>query len=286
MPDDRRLDDATERPDPVDPTIEDVRRFWDASPLGVGFVRGEVGSLAWFREFDRLKTHYGLLGAIEMFAPPSLNGKRVLDIGCGPGFWARHLIPLGADYTGIDISPRSVELARRSLELYGLRGTIQIGNAEALPFDDASMDAVVSEGVIHHTPDTQACIDEIYRVLRPGGRAAVSVYYRSAVLRSRALFVIATRAMKTLGLVLPGRGREAMADAATPEAFVRMYDGADNPIGKAYTTPELRKAFHRFTTITSRRYFPPPVGGITALPAPLRRAAARVGLMVVVVAYK
>jgi SAM-dependent methyltransferase len=270
----------------VDPTIEDVRQFWDACPLGVGFVRGEVGSEAWFREFDRLKTNYGLLGALETFAPPSLKGKRVLDVGCGPGFWARLLIPLGADYTGIDVSPRSVELARRSLELYGLRGTVQIGNAEALPFDDASMDAVVSEGVIHHTPDTQACIDEIYRVLRPGGRAAVSVYYRSPVLRSRMLFALATGTMKTLRLVLPGRGREAMADAATPEAFVRMYDGADNPIGKAYTMPELRKAFHRFTTISFRRYFPPPVGGIQALPAPLRLAVSRVGLMVVVVAYK
>lgn len=270
----------------MDPTIDDVRRFWDTLPLGVGFIPEDVGSAEWFREFDRVKANFGLLGVLETFAPATLRGKRVLDVGCGPGFWARHLIPMGADYEGIDVSPRSVELARRSLELSGQRGRIRTANAESLPFDAESFDAVISEGVIHHTPDTQACIDEIYRVLRPGGRAAVSVYFRPAVLRSPVLFALARRAMRTLGVLQTGRGREGMADATTAEAFVRMYDGADNPIGKAYSHAEFRQAFGRFSAVTSRRYFIPYVRGYVALPAPVRRLIARLGLMVVVVAHK
>jgi SAM-dependent methyltransferase len=268
-------------------TIEDVRRFWDAMPLGVDSVAREPGSAEWFAEFDRLKRSYALLGILETFVPAALRGQRVLDVGCGPGFWARHLIRIGAIYTGIDISTRSVELAKRSLDLDGLHGNVLIGNAEALPFANDCFDAIVSEGVIHHTPDTQACIDEIYRVLRPGGRAAISVYLRTAMLRSPPLFALTTGAMRLFGLGLAGRGRESMAAAATPDAFVRMYDGVDNPIGKAYTRSELHRAFRAFPTITTTRYFMPPVSPLVALPPVVRRMISRLcGLMVVVVAHK
>ena len=268
-------------------TIEDVRRFWDALPLGVGIIAQEPASAEWIAEFDHAKRNYALAGVLETFAPATLQGQRVLDVGCGPGFWARHLIRMGADYTGIDISARSVDLARRSLDVGGLRGNVLTANAEALPFEDESFQKVVSEGVVHHTPATQACIDEIYRVLEPGGRAAVSVYLRTAMLRSRSLFALTMGAMKLFGVGLAGRGRESMASAVTPEAFVRMYDGADNPIGKAYTRAELHRAFRAFSTVTTKRYFMPPVSPLISLPAPLRRMISRLcGLMVVVVAHK
>ncbi len=268
-------------------TIDDVRRFWDEIPLGVGFIALEPGTAEWFVEFDRLKRSYALLGMLETFAPGTLQDQRVLDVGCGPGFWARHLIGMGAKYTGIDISARSVELARRSLDTYGLNGTVLTANAEALPFEGGSFQAIVSAGVVHHTPDTQACIDEIFRVLQPGGRAAVSVYFRTAMLRSRSLFALTTGAMRLLGVGLAGRGRESMAHAVTPEAFVCMYDGADNPIGKAYTRAEVYRLFRAFSAVTTRRYFMPPVGPLVALPAPLRRIISRLcGLMLVVVAHK
>jgi ubiquinone/menaquinone biosynthesis C-methylase UbiE len=269
----------------MEPTIEDVRRFWDSAPLGVGVVRGEVGSKEWFQEFDRIKTNFGLLGVLDAFAPASLRGQRVLDVGCGPGFWARHLTRLGVDYVGIDISPRSVALARRSLELHGLRGRIEVGNAEALPFDDESFDAVISEGVIHHTPDTRACIDEIHRVLRPGGRAAVSVYHRGLLLRSPLLFALTKGVMRAADIVQRGRGREAMIATSNADAFVRMAM-AREPGRKGVHGAEFRDAFDRFLTATSCRYFFPMVRGIGTLPVPLRRAVVKVGLMVLVVAHK
>lgn len=270
------------------PTIDEVRRFWNSQPLGLGYVRGEIGSKEWLAHFDHLKANYGLIGVLDTFTPDELRGKHVLDVGCGPsGFWARRLDRIGAVYSGIDISDKSVALGREAVRPLGLAEAIRVGNAEALPFHDNAFDAVVSEGVIHHTPNTQACIDEIYRVLKPGGRAAVSVYYRVALLRYPTLFGITKWVMRTAGAVTPGRGREGMPDVKTADDFVRMYDGAGNPIGKAYTKQELRQAFGRFQSIEFHRYFMPPVPQLLCLPEFARRIFARFGgLMILVVARK
>ncbi len=255
-------------------------------PLGVDFVPHRVGTREWFTETDRIKKNHGLLGCLHDWAPTDIRGKRVLDVGCGPGFWARLLIPMGAIYSGVDISPRSVALANRSLALFGLKGSIQVGNAEALDFPDGHFDRVISEGVIHHSPDTQACIDEIHRVLKPGGLATVSVYYRVYPLRSTACFRLAKAAMRVVGLIQTGRGRETMVDASTPEEFVRLYDGKSNPIGKAYTRPELRAAFRRFSKLAFKRYFLPYSRPILMLPKAARRILSRLGLMIMVSAEK
>lgn len=267
-------------------TVQDVRSFWDSSPIGTGFIHGEIGSVGWFREFDRVKRDYGLLGCLDEWAPSDLSGKRVLDVGCGIGFWARLLIPMGVDYNGIDISPRTVELARRSLALFELTGNIREGNAEHIDFPDASFDRVISEGVIHHTPDTQACIGEIYRVLKPGGVAAVSVYYKVPLLRSAVAFKAAKKFMRITGLIQTGRGREDMVSADDPDSFVRMYDGLHNPIGKAYTKAELQSAFSSFSDIKFVQYFLPYSRPVVMLPRAIRRVLSRMGLMMLVIARK
>lgn len=267
-------------------TIDDVRAFWDSSPLGTGFIPHEAGSIEWFNEFDRIKRDYGLLGCLDSWAPSDLHDKRVLDIGCGTGFWARLLIPMGVDYYGIDISACSVELAKSSLELYGLKGALQTGNAESLDFPDTSFDRVISEGVIHHTPNTQACIEEIYRVLKPGGVAAVSVYYKVPLLRSPIAFSAVKTGMRLTGLIQTGRGRESMLNAADPDSFVRMYDGLNNPIGKAYTKQELRSAFSQFSSARFVQYFLPYSKPVVILPGIVRRLLSRMGLMMLVIARK
>ncbi len=270
----------------INATIDDVRQFWDSSPLGTDFIPHEVGTLDWFMEFDRIKRNYGLIGTFDDWAPRNLQGKRVLDVGCGPGFMARLLIPRGAEYVGIDISQKSVGLAKRSLELLGLKGTLKVGNAEELEFEDSTFDYVVSEGVIHHTPDTQACINQIHRVLVPGGQAAVSVYYKTLLLRSPLAFRLAQIGMRAGGFVLDGRGREGMVRADTPENFVRMYDGISNPLGKAYTRSDLLNAFSAFSDIRMKRYFQPFIGPIVALPKFARLGLSKMGLMMLTIATR
>ena len=90
------------------PTIDEVRRFWNSQPLGLGYVRGEIGSKEWLAHFDHLKANYGLIGVLDTFTPDELRGKHVLDVGCGPsGFWARRLDRIGA--TSIVIQPTEDE---------------------------------------------------------------------------------------------------------------------------------------------------------------------------------
>jgi len=83
----------------------------------------------------------------------------------------------GARLTGIDLTPRAVEHTRRRLALFGLSSDLSVGDAEALEFPDASFDVVYSWGVLHHSPDTPGAIDEVWRVLKPGGIARIMIYH-------------------------------------------------------------------------------------------------------------
>jgi ubiquinone/menaquinone biosynthesis C-methylase UbiE len=109
------------------------------------------------------------------------GGTRVLDVGCGQGIDVANYAMAGARVTGLDLTPRHVELARAHLEALGLEAEIVEGDAERLPFADERFDRVSSNGVLHHTPDMPAALRELRRVLRPGGEARVIVYNRSSL---------------------------------------------------------------------------------------------------------
>ena len=101
-------------------------------------------------------------------------GEHVLDIGCGAGMdtlVAAQMVGAGGTVTGIDMTPAMVAKARRSVAETGLANvTIVEGSAEDLPFESASFDVVISNGVIDLIPDKDAVFSEIARALRPGGR--------------------------------------------------------------------------------------------------------------------
>ncbi len=102
-----------------------------------------------------------------------VDGRRVLDAGCGSGLLASALRANGAQVTGFDGSPAMVELARNRL---GAGVDIQVADlAEPLPFDDAEFDDVVASLVLHYLADWDAPLAEMRRVLRPGGRLLLSV---------------------------------------------------------------------------------------------------------------
>jgi arsenite methyltransferase len=101
-------------------------------------------------------------------------GEDVLDVGSGAGMdtlIAAQMVGPTGSVTGIDMTPEMVAKARGSIGEMGLGNvTIVEGSAEHLPFDDASFDVVISNGVIDLVPDKDAVFSEITRVLRPGGR--------------------------------------------------------------------------------------------------------------------
>ena len=97
-----------------------------------------------------------------------------MDLGCGAGtdllIAAQMTGPTGR-VIGVDMTATMLERARRSATEMGLRNVeLHESLVEALPLDDASVDVVISNGVIDLVPDKDAVLDEIDRVLRPGGR--------------------------------------------------------------------------------------------------------------------
>ena len=106
------------------------------------------------------------------------EGERVLDLGSGAGtdsLVAAQMVGPEGSVTGIDMTPKMLAKARGAAAVLGV-GNVEFveGEAEHLPFPDASFDVVVSNGVIDLIPDKDAVFAELYRVLAPGGRMQIA----------------------------------------------------------------------------------------------------------------
>jgi len=157
----------------------ETQRQWNADPCGAATAPGlEPGSAEFFRkvEAERYETYAPWLKDAVDF--PSFAGLRVLEIGPGLGTDHLQIARAGARTYATDLTVAHLQFTRRRFALEGLVTRLTRGDAERLPFADASFDAVYSFGVLHHTPDTQAAIDEVRRVLRPSGFAVVGLYHR------------------------------------------------------------------------------------------------------------
>jgi SAM-dependent methyltransferase len=100
-----------------------------------------------------------------------VDGLRVLDLGCGDGELTFMLLDAGARVTALDISPAMVELARGRLARYrpGAHADLVVAPAETTGLPDASFDVIVGKFILHHV-DLKRAVDELVRLLRPGGR--------------------------------------------------------------------------------------------------------------------
>lgn len=168
---------TTVDPNAADPTIDTVRDYWNRRPCNIRHSRQEVGTREYFDEVEARK--YFVEPHIPGFADfPRWAGKRVLEIGCGIGTDAVNFARAGAHYSAIELSEVSLDVARRRFEVFGLKGDLRHLNGEELSasFPAESFDLVYSFGVIHHTPNPRAVIEEARRVVRPDGELRFMVY--------------------------------------------------------------------------------------------------------------
>ncbi len=123
---------------------------------------------------------FGPWTAVLLDAAQPAPGARVLDVACGTGIAARTVAPqvgVGGRVVGLDVSPVMLAVARRAmLPPDAAPGAWVRGSAQALPFPAATFDLVLCQQGLQFFPDGAAAVREMRRVLRPGGRAVLSVY--------------------------------------------------------------------------------------------------------------
>ena len=166
------------------PTLDSAKQAaieqWTSDPCGSAEGDTGLGTREYFLDLIAMRDGYAPWMARALDYAGSA-GLRVLDVGCGQGIDVARYAQAGAAVTGIDLTPRHVELARAHVAALGLSAQIEQADAERLRFPDASFDRVSSNGVLHHTPDMPAALAEIRRVLRPGGEARIIVYNRNSL---------------------------------------------------------------------------------------------------------
>lgn len=160
-------------------SLNDIKYFWSKHPCGSD-TSSNSDKKKFFIEVERYR--YNKIRSIkEMAEFESYNDKKVLEVGCGIGTDGRQFIQSGAIYTGINLDEGSTNYAREAFNLFGLKGKLCVMNAEELDFENNSFDHIYSHGVIHHSPNTEKIVQEMYRVLKPGGTINIMIYNKSSI---------------------------------------------------------------------------------------------------------
>ena len=165
------------------------REWWESHPMRYDWNDGvpyQEFSKEFYREIDRR-----FFSQVELYAPSkkipfdwlidfdSLNTRDVLEIGVGNGSHAQLLAEHAKSFTGIDLTEYAVKSTSERMRVFGLDASVRQMDAEQLQFPDNSFDLIWTWGVIHHSANTRKILEEMRRVLRPGGEALVMVYHRT-----------------------------------------------------------------------------------------------------------
>lgn len=158
--------------------IEKIQEYWNHRIHDLEMTAHPVGTKAFFEDLDEYrfdKLHY--LPKLVDFG--SFKHQRLLEVGCGIGTDLVRFAKGGARVTGVDLAQTAIELARKNFELNGVTPEeLRVANGEALPYGDATFDAVYGHGVIQYTANAPQLIGEMHRVLKPGGTGIFMVYNR------------------------------------------------------------------------------------------------------------
>jgi SAM-dependent methyltransferase len=177
------------------PSNADVQKYWDERVDDTRLSTDAPGTPGYFAAMAayRYAKHGYLPGLIgfEKWA-----GRDVLDVGCGAGIDLVHLARAGARATGVELSLRSLELARRYLGVASLDARLVQADGARLPFEEGSFDLVLCHGVLPFASDPAGIVSECRRVLRPAGLALFVAYNRHSWMG----------ALRALSIVAPGHG--------------------------------------------------------------------------------
>lgn len=231
-------------------TKNDIQAFWgDTCKQWYDPLVGTLDAKKLIEHLDNLKelfTIYKHLAVTEMNLR-QIKGLRILEVGSGGGGHSALFKHHGADVTSIDITPARVFSTAKLLTLLaGNSGAAFNADAENLPFQDNAFDLVYSNGVIHHSENTEKCLAEIFRVLKPGGKAIIMLYSRHS-------------ATYWLNLVVHGILSGDIFKYPEAEWIGRMTEGrpkyqeTKNSITRVYSKKEIFKLFRDWRMLSLRK---------------------------------
>jgi ubiquinone/menaquinone biosynthesis C-methylase UbiE len=218
--------------DVLKPDVERISNYWNSHTLGLQYLTDKsltVGSPEFFAHIRPWMNPYKfpwIMARIQCEAQ-TLKGKHLLEIGCGMGYDSLEFLKSGVRVTATDLTENAVRLTRRHFELEGVQPQdVRTANALTLPFADNHFDAVWANGVLHATGDTPKAVQEVHRVLKPGGRAIICHFYRKP----------------SWMLMIHRLGLENIE-----------FKEEDPPVNEFYTEREIKAMFERFNIIELAR---------------------------------
>jgi ubiquinone/menaquinone biosynthesis C-methylase UbiE len=165
-------------------TVNNVHDYWNTHTLGFQYVTDqsiEPGTPEFFAHIRPWMNPYKFPWIMERIDREAklLKGKHLLEIGCGMGYDSLEFLKRGVRVTATDLTPNAVKMTLQHFAVENVTAEdVRTANALDLPFEDNTFDAVWSNGVLHATGDTRRAVQEARRVLKPGGRAIISHFYR------------------------------------------------------------------------------------------------------------
>jgi len=221
-----------------------VRHYWENHPLYSHELQDFNRDIdETFTKIDNIKKEDVEKFALAYWQFDKFRGKKLLDVGCGPGWISYNYLKNGTTVYSFDITYKASSFTKNILDKFGSPKVCQ-ADAEHIPFKDDYFDIIVSSGVLHHTPNILKTFQECYRVLRPKGCAKITLYYKGT-LHKGPIFKFILNLMKLLDIKHPGWKDKQPQHMIDQDDFIRMYDGQDNPIGIGKKTNEWIKDLQR-----------------------------------------
>src|SRR6266571_369414 len=155
----------------------EVKSFWNRKSCDTQHAHSEKFSREYFEQIEQWR--YLDQPFIHSFAQfTRYHGKRVLEVGFGAGTDFIQWLRAGALASGVDLTEEALDNLIHRIRIYGLPKpeSVQVADAENLPFPSDSFDLGYSWGVLHHTPNPEKALAELVRVVRPGGEIKIMLY--------------------------------------------------------------------------------------------------------------
>lgn len=226
-------------------------KFWNNNPCG-----GEWSTYADFLKFMQETDEY-LYNTLKNY---DWHNKYVLEIGCGQGPVLNFISKFDAKSVGIDMSFSSLKIAQSgSIELKNYdRVNLTLCDAENISFRNNIFDIIISDGVLHHTPNIEASISEIYRVLKDNGCAIIMLYRKGnpkwwLTKIIRGISSIVDKFTKEKFYIANHIRKNRKVGELKGTALLELFGV---PILKAYTNKECKDMFSIFNNIKITNFCP------------------------------